>query len=63
MVGSDDGLKVRMNLYFDENYDLDYVNLKCYLNRKLQTDVPGSFISKYLKDFTCDEYGSQRTEN
>lgn len=62
-IGSDDGFKVRMNLYFDENNKLDYVNLRCYLDRELQTDVPGSFISKYLKDFTCDEYGSQRNEN
>ncbi|NND86857.1 MAG: hypothetical protein HKM23_06000 [Nitrosopumilus sp.] len=62
-VGSDDGFKVRMNLYFDENNELDYINLKCYLDRELQTDVPGSFISKYLKDFTCDENGSQRNEN
>lgn len=62
-AGSDDGFKVRMNLYFDENDELDYINLKCYLNRELQTDVPGSFISKYLTDFTCDENGSQRNEN
>ena len=61
-VGSDDSFKVRMNLYFDENYDLDYINLKCYLNRELQNDVPGNFISKYLKDFACDEYGSHRNE-
>lgn len=62
-AGSDDGFKVRMNLYFDENHDLDYMNLKCYLNRELQTDVPENFISKYLEDFTCNEYGSQRNEN
>ena len=62
-VGSDDSFKVRMNLYFDGNYDLDYMSLKCYLNRELQTDVAENFISKYLQDFTCNEYGSQRNEN
>jgi len=63
VVGSDDGFKVRMNLYFDENYDLDYIDLRCYVDRELQTDVPETFISKYLKDYTCDEHGSQRNEN
>lgn len=63
VVGSDEGFKVRMNLYFDENYDLDYINLKCYLDRELQSDIAGSFISKYLKDFTCNEHGSQRNES
>jgi serpin B len=55
VVGSDDGFKVRMNLHFDENYDLDYINLKCYVNRELQADVPETFISKYLKKFECEK--------
>ena len=62
-AGNEDDFFVRMNFYFDQNYQLDYIDFHCYVNRVHQTDVPQSFILKYLKDWTCNEYGSQRTGN
>jgi hypothetical protein len=62
-AGSEDDFRVRMNLYFDENYELENIEFHCYVEREHQTEVPQTFILKYLKDYTCDEYGSQRNEN
>lgn len=73
VVGSDDGFKVRMNMYFDEKYVLDYIDFHCYFQRIHQNDVPETFILRYLKDFECEKrpspavviipYGSSNPEN
>lgn len=73
VTGSDDGFKVRMKLYFDEKYKLDHIDFHCYFQREHQTDVPESFILRYLKDFECEKrptlavviipYGSANPEN
>jgi len=55
VVGSDDGFKVRMKIYFDENYELDYIDMKCYVNRELQNDIPETFILKYLQKYECEK--------
>ena len=54
VVGSDDGFKVRMKMYFDDNYELDYINFHCYFNKEHQTEVPETFILKYLEKFECE---------
>ena len=62
-AGNENDFRIRMNLEFDENYEIENIELHCYVNRVHQNEVPQSFILKYLKDYTCDEYGSQRTGN
>ena len=62
-AGNEDDFRVRMNLYFDENYELDHMEFNCYVDRVPQTEVAETFILRYLKDWTCNEYGSQRNEN
>ena len=62
-AGNEDDFRIRMNLEFDENYEIDNIELHCYVKKVHQNEVPQSFILKYLKDYTCDEYGSQKTGN
>jgi len=47
-----------MNLYFDENYELDYIDFHCYVEREHQTEVAQSFILKYLEKYDCKRYGT-----
>ena len=62
-AGNEDDYRVRMNLEFDENYEIDNIEFHCYVQREHQTEVPQTFILKFLKDWTCNEYGTQRNEN
>lgn len=62
-AGNEDDFRVRMNLFFDENYEIENIEFHCYVDREHQTEVPQTFILRYLKDWTCNEYGSQRNEN
>ena len=57
-AGNVDDFRVRMNLYFDENYDLDYMDFHCYVGREPQTEVAQSFILKYLANYDCKKYGT-----
>ena len=57
-AGNEDGVFVRMNLYFDENYELDYIDFHCYVEREHQTEVAQSFILKYLEKYDCKRYGT-----
>jgi len=52
-TGHEDDFVVRMNLYFDKNYELDYIQFHCYVGRELQDDVAQTFILRYLKDYDC----------
>ncbi len=60
-AGNEDDFRIRMNLEFDENYEIENIELHCYVKRVHQSEVPQNFILRYLKDWTCNEYGSQRT--
>ena len=62
-AGNEDDFRVRMNLEFDENYEIENIELHCYVEREHQNEVAQTFILRYLKDWTCNEYGSQRNEN
>lgn len=52
-AGNEDDFLVRMNVYFDENFDLDYMDFHCYVDRVHQDDVAQTFILKYLEKFDC----------
>jgi len=52
-AGNEDDYLVRMNLYFDENYELDYIDFHCYVEQEHQDDVAQTFILKYLEKYTC----------
>ncbi|MCV0391990.1 MAG: glycoside hydrolase [Nitrosopumilus sp.] len=62
-AGNEDDFRIRMDLEFNKNFKVENMELHCYVKRVHQNDVPQSFILKYLKDYTCDENGSQRTGN
>jgi hypothetical protein len=57
-AGNEDDFRVRMNLYFDENYELDHLEFNCYVDRVPQTEVAETFILKYLEKFDCKKYGT-----
>ena len=57
-AGNEEDFLVRMNLYFDENYDLDYIDFNCYFDRVPQTEVAEHFILKYLEKYDCKKYGT-----
>lgn len=62
-AGNEDDFRVRMNLEFDENYEIENIEFHCYVEREHQTEVPQTFILRFLEDWTCNEYGTQRNEN
>jgi len=62
-AGNEDDFRVRMNLEFDENYEIENMEFHCYVEREHQTEVPQTFILRFLEDWTCNEYGTQRNEN
>ena len=57
-AGNEEDFRVRMNLYFDENFDLDYIQFHCYVGRELQTDVAETNILRYLENYDCKKYGT-----
>jgi hypothetical protein len=57
-AGNEDNTFVRMNFYFNENYELDYIDLHCYFQREHQTEVAQSFILNYLENYDCKKYGT-----
>lgn len=56
VAGNEVDFRVRMNLYFDKNYEIDHITLNCYVQKQHQTDVPEGFILKYLKEYDCKKY-------
>jgi hypothetical protein len=57
-AGNEDDFRVRMNLYFDENYELDHIQFHCYVGRELQNDVAETFILRYLEKYDCKKSGT-----
>lgn len=56
VAGNEVDSRVRMNLYFDKNYEIDHIDLNCYVQKQHQTDVPEEFILRYLKEYDCKKY-------
>jgi len=52
-AGNEDDFRVRMNLYFDENYDLKDIDFHCYVARQHKTEVAQEDILSYLKKYEC----------
>jgi len=52
-TGNGDDFRVRMNMYFDENYDLTHMQFFCYVGGVLQTEVAQEDIVSYLEKYTC----------
>jgi len=52
-AGNEDDFLVRMNLYFDESYDLTHMEFYCYVGGKLQHEVAQEDILNYLQNYHC----------
>jgi len=55
-AGNEDDFLVRMNLYFDESYDLTHMEFYCFVEGKLQHEVAQEDILNYLQNFHCQTY-------
>ncbi len=55
-AGNGDDFRVRMNMYFDGNYDLTHMKFYCYVGDKLQHEVAQEDILNYLQNFHCQTY-------
>ena len=55
-AGSEDGFFVRMNLYFDKNYDLDYMDFHCYYQNEHQYEIPQEDIASKIAEYDCKEH-------
>ena len=52
-IEKNDGYKVRMKIFFDENYRQNYIDFHCYKDRILQHEVAQEDIVHYLKNKEC----------
>jgi len=52
-AGNNDDFRVRMNLYFDESYELKNLRLYCYIDGELQHEIAQEDILNYLKNYHC----------
>lgn len=58
VIENDDDYKVRMKLYFDENFNLDYIDFHCYHEKTLLYEVPEEDIIHYLENNECGNISS-----
>ena len=56
-AGSEDGFFVRMNFYFDQNYELDYIDFHCYYQNEHQFEFPQEDIATKIARYDCQEHG------
>ena len=57
-AGREDGFFVRMDIYFDKNYELDHIDFHCYFQQEHQYELPQEDIASKISRFDCKEYGS-----
>ena len=54
-AGNEDGFLIRMNLFFDKNHTLDYMDLHCYLQKVHQYEVSQEDIVSKLEKYGCEK--------
>lgn len=57
-AGNKTDFRIRMNLYFDENYEIINVDLLCFVGNNPPYDIPQEDIPYYLKHYHCLTYGT-----
>ena len=57
-AGHEDEIVIRMNLYFDENNELEHLNFHCYHQREHQVEVAQEDIVSFLENNDCKKYGT-----
>ncbi|MBS3925552.1 MAG: hypothetical protein KGZ34_02505 [Nitrosarchaeum sp.] len=63
VAGSDDGFKVRMNVYFDKKYELDHIDFHCYYQKVHQLELPQEDLVSKIEKYGCKEYAESKNEN
>ncbi len=54
-AGNVDDFRVRMNQYFDENHEPDYIDFFCYVGGEFKHEVPQEDILHYLQNYDCEK--------
>lgn len=57
-AGSEDGYHVRMNMFFDENYELEHMDFHCYYQREHQFEFPQEDIATKIEKYECKKSSS-----
>jgi hypothetical protein len=52
-AGSEDDFHVRMNMFFDENFELDHIDFHCYFQNEHQFEFPEEDIVSKLERYDC----------
>jgi len=55
-AGNVDDFRVRMNLYFDESYELTHLRLNCYIGGEFQYEIAQEDILHYVQNYHCLTY-------
>jgi len=56
-AGSEDDFHVRMNIFFDKNYELDHIDFHCYFQREHQFELAQEDIATKLEKYECKKSG------
>ena len=54
-AGNEEGFLIRMNLFFDKNHTLDYMDLHCYFQKVHQYEVSPEDIVSKLEKYGCEK--------
>lgn len=55
-AGNKTDFRIRMNLYFDEAFDITNIDLYCYVGSGPQYEIPSEHVLYFLKHYTCSSY-------
>lgn len=55
-AGNEIDFRVRMNLYFDENYELDHIDFHCYFQKEHQFELAQEDIATSLEKYECKKH-------
>ncbi len=55
-AGNVDDFRFRMNLYFDDSYDLTHLRLYCYIGGEFQYEIAQEDILHYVQNYHCLTY-------
>lgn len=62
-AGSDDGFRMRMNVFFDENQMLHHIDTHCYFKRVHQFEIAQEDIVSSFEKYECPREGTQEMKN
>ncbi|KAF6243197.1 hypothetical protein C6988_04515 [Nitrosopumilus sp. b1] len=59
-AGGDEGFSARLNLYFDNRYNLQYIEFHCYEDKQHRYEIAEEWIVRHLQSHHCETYGKNQ---